>query len=103
MGQKGKKGFSQMYKIGNIVIISLTLYSYKIAVLSSLFTPIDVSKCEIRCQLVQEHYISRLQTSFISLVNSLYGTAKTKLTILAFLYCGEFLKNSKVTIRYLFI
>ena len=39
-------------------------------------------------------YLSRLQTLLVLLI--LNGTAKTKLAILAFLCCGEIVKNSKV-------
>ena len=48
---------------------------------------LDVNGC-------QEDYISRLQTSLVKLI--LNGTAKTKLAILAFLHCGEIVKNSTV-------
>ena len=43
-------------------------------------------------QLVQEHYIWRLQTSLVLFISN--GTAKTKLAIFAFLYCEEFVKTS---------
>ena len=56
-----------------------------------------VSKCEITYQCVQENYISKLQTSLVQFVSD--GTAKIKLAILAFLYCGEFVKNSIEFIR----
>ena len=40
----------------------------------------------------KRHYISRLQTLLVfSLLN---GIAKTKLAVLAYLYCGEIMKNS---------
>ena len=42
------------------------------------------------------HYISRLQTLLVFLI--LNGTAKMKLAILAFLYCGEIVKNSSSTV-----
>ena len=41
------------------------------------------------------HYISRLQTLLVFLI--LNGTAKMKLAILPFLYCGEIVKNSTST------
>ena len=65
--------------------------------LSILFTPIDASKCEIRSQFVQEDYIPRLQTSSAESIPK--GIAKTKLAILAFMYCGEFVKNCNVDSR----
>ena len=40
----------------------------------------------------KEDYILRLQTSLVLFIS--YGTAKMKLAILAFLYCGEFVKTS---------
>ena len=49
----------------------------------------DVSKCEIICQWVWQNCSSMLYTSLVQLFSN--GTAKTKL---AFLYCGEFVKNS---------
>ena len=36
--------------------------------------------------------MSRLQTSLVQFLFN--GTAKAKLAILAFLYCGEFVKNA---------
>ena len=62
--------------------------------LRSFFAPCDISKCEIRCQWVYEDYISGLKTSLVSFISN--GTAKTKLPILAFLCCGEFMKTSVV-------
>ena len=44
------------------------------------------------CQWVQENCISRLYISLVQFSSD--GTAKTKLAILAFLYCGAFVKNS---------
>ena len=45
--------------------------------------------------VVERDYISRLQTLLVfSILN---GTAKTKLAILAFLYCGQIVKNSNET------
>ena len=46
--------------------------------------------------VVKGHYISRLQTLLVFLI--LNGTAKMKLAILAFLYCGEIVKNSTSTV-----
>ena len=45
--------------------------------------------------VVKRDYISRLQTLLVFLI--LNGTAKTKLAILAFLYCGQIVKNSNET------
>ena len=51
--------FSQAHKIGNIAIVANFVFPY-ICKFSSLFTLIDVSTREIRCQWVQEDYISKL-------------------------------------------
>ena len=59
---------------------------------SSLFAPTVLSKCEIRNQGVHEDYISRLNA--LLEYSSFNGRAKTKLAMLAFLYCVEFVKNS---------
>ena len=48
---------------------------------SSLFISTNVSKCEITNQRTYEDYISN-------------GRTKIKLAMLAFLYCGEIVKNS---------
>ena len=56
--------------------------------------PRDVGKCEIIYQWVQEDYISGLQSSLVQLVSN--GAAKMNLEILAFLFCGELVKNSNV-------
>ena len=49
------------YKSTRFAILPLlpTLYSINFQ-FSSLFTLTDVNKCEIRCQWVQEDYISKL-------------------------------------------
>ena len=62
---------------------------------SSLFAITVVIKCKIRNQGVHEDYISRLHAL---LKNSYFfnGRAKTKLAMLAFLYCIDFVKNSNV-------
>ena len=52
----------------------------------------EVSKCEIKCQLLKEDYISRLQNFFLIL----NGIAKAKLVVLAFLYSRESVKNPRV-------
>ena len=49
----------------------------------SLFTPHDVSKCDIRYQWVQADYISRLKTLLVLFISN--GTAKTKLAIFGIL------------------
>ena len=59
---------------------------------SRLFATNDISKCEIRNQGIHEDYISRLHTLLKYLIFN--GRAKTKLAMLAFLYCVEFVKNS---------
>ena len=68
-----------------------TLYSIQL-LFFSLFAPTDASKYEIRNQGVYEDFISRLNTLLDYLIFN--GRAKTKLAMLAFLYCGEFVKNS---------
>ena len=62
---------------------------------SSLFATNDASKCEIRNQGIHQDYISRLHASSAQLIFN--GRAKTKLAMLAFLCCGEFVKNSTVS------
>ena len=57
----------------------------------SLFVSYDISKCDIRYHWVQADYISRFNTLLDFFISN--GTAKTKLAILASLYCGEFVKN----------
>ena len=57
----------------------------------SLFSPYEVSKCDISYQWLWVDYISRLQTLLVLFISN--GIAKTKLAILAFLYRGEFVKN----------
>ena len=59
----------------------------------------DGSKCKLKCQLVQEDYISMWQTSLVLLIFN--GTARTQLAILAFMYCEEFVKNSVAASYYL--
>ena len=58
----------------------------------SLFATIDVSKYEIRNQWECYHYILRSNATLDSLI--LINGTKTKLVMLAFLYCGEIVKNS---------
>ena len=52
----------------------------------------DTSKCEIRNKGAYEDYIFRLNTILHQLIFN--GRGKTKLAMLAFLYCGEIVKNS---------
>ena len=58
--------------------------------LSSITT--DLCKCGIRNQGVNEDYISMIKTQLRKLI--LNGTAKTKLVMLAVLYCKDFVKSS---------
>ena len=53
-----------------------------------LFEVYDVSKCKIGYQWVWDNYIYRLHTSLVLFISN--GIAKTKLAILVFLYCVEF-------------
>ena len=46
----------------------------------------------------QNGYLSRSQTLLVFLI--LNGTSKTKLTILALMYCGQIMKNSNGTCKY---
>ena len=64
---------------------------------SSLFATNDTSNCEVRNQGIHEDYISRLHASLAQLIFN--GRAKTKLAMLAFFYCGEFVKNSSACIN----
>ena len=59
------------------------LYSHIIAIFF-IFGTLDVSKCEIRCQLVKRVYHSRLQTLLVFLI--LNVVAKTNLAVL---YCRQ--------------
>ena len=59
---------------------------------SPLLAPHDINRCEIRYHWVQEYYILRLQISLILFFS--HETAKTKLALLSFLYCWEFVKTS---------
>ena len=59
---------------------------------SALFTSTDVSKCEIRNLRACEDYILRSSATLDWLVFN--ERAKTKLAMLAILYCGEIVKNS---------
>ena len=45
--------------------------------------------------VVKKDYLSRLQTLLVLII--LNGTAKMKLAILVFLYCGQIVKNSNET------
>ena len=44
-------GFSQTHKFGNIAIIANSVFPY-ILQFSSLFTPCNVSKCELKYQWI---------------------------------------------------
>ena len=61
----------------------------------SLSVPYSVSKCEIRYLWAQENYISRYILHWSFFISN--GTAQMKLPILAFLYHGKIVKNSKRT------
>ena len=60
-----------------------------------LFAPTDASKFKIGNHGVHEDYISMLNALLDFLIFK--GKAKTKLPMLAFLYCGEIVKNSVKT------
>ena len=80
--------FSKTHNIGNIGIIANLIVPYICSFLLYLyyFTLVNV-KLD-----VHEDYILKLQISLVLFISN--GKAKTKLVILAFLYCGEFVKNS---------
>ena len=78
--------FGYFYKHTKLAIILFPYFQFPL-----LFAPYVVSKCEIRCLLVWEHYISRLYASLVLLI--LNATAKTMLAMLAFLYYGEFVEK----------
>ena len=59
---------------------------------SSLFAPTDASKYKITNQGIYKDYISIINVMLDWLIFN--GRAKTKLAMLAFLYCREFVKNS---------
>ena len=59
---------------------------------SCLFASTDVGKCEIRNLELYEDYIWRSNALLDQLIFN--GRAKTKLAMLAFLFCGEIVKNS---------
>ena len=83
-------GFSRTHNVGNIGIycqLCIPIYFQ----FPSLFALYDISKCDIRYQWVRAHYISRLKTLLVFSISK--DTAKTKLAILASLYCWEFAKN----------
>ena len=77
-------------KLTMLTLLSI-LYYHFVAVFS-LFASTDVRKCEIRMQGAYEDYISRLHILLDLFIFN--GTAKMKLAMLEFLFCGEFVKNS---------
>ena len=58
---------------------------------SPLSTSTSVSKCKIRNQRAYEHYILRINATLDQLIFK--NRVRTKLVILAFLCCGETVKN----------
>ena len=87
--KKEKSCFLQSHKVGNVGVIANFVFPY----FSPLFATNDVIKCEIRNQGIHDDYISRLHALCELFIFN--GRAKTKLAMLAFLYYGEFVKNSK--------
>ena len=49
--------------------------------------------------LLTTGYVSRFKISLVQLISN--GTGKTKLAILAFLCCGQFVKNSNILLHFL--
>ena len=84
--------FSQTHKVGNVGIIANFVFIYICSFLLYLVILTGLSKCKIRNQGEYKDYISRLYILLDLLIFN--GTAKTKLAMLAFLYYGEFVKNS---------
>ena len=68
-----------------------TLYVQTCAVYSFFCEHYDVSKCELKCQWLQENCTSRLYTSLIWFFSN--DTAKTKFAIMIFLYSGTPVKT----------
>ena len=83
-------GFLTNAKIYVDIIANFVIYLQ----FPSVFASYDVGKCEIRYEWDNKDCISRLQISLVNLIS--YGTAKTKLAILAFLCCGESVKTPNV-------
>ena len=85
--------FSQSHKVGNVGIIANFVLPYICSLLLFL-GHFAAGKRQIKCQWVQYNCISRFNILLVWYFSN--GTAKTKLAILAFLYCGVFVKNSNV-------
>ena len=82
--------FHNQTKLAMLALLS-TLYSHIFAVFFFICSKY-FSKCEIRNQGVHEDHISGLNALLEQLIFD--GRAKMKLAMLAFLYCGDFVKNS---------
>ena len=66
---------------------------------TSLFVPYEVVKYEIKYQY--EDGILKLQAPLIYLISD--GTAETKLGILVFFYCAEFLNSTKLSLVFFLV
>ena len=87
-----------MHNIGNNAINANFVLPYIIHLqFSSLFTPHEVSKCEIKSHWVLKVFILKLLSLLILLISNV--RAKTNLAILSFLYCGDFLKTLYVVAK----
>ena len=87
-----ERGFTiRVFRKYTILTLMRTLYSHTFSI-SSLFAPYNSSKCEIRYQWDTSDCIWFLHTSLLLFISN--GTTKIKLATLAFLYCGESVKNS---------
>ena len=81
-------GFSRTHKIVIIGIIANFVFPYFCSFLLYLHHIILVNVT----LNISGYYISRLQTLLVLLISN--GTVETKFAILAFLYSGEFVKNT---------
>ena len=78
--------FSQTDKVGNVGNFVLLLFC------CFCHTSTDVNKCEIKNQDVHENHILRSNATLDEFIFNV--GAEMKLALLAFLYCGEIVKNS---------
>ena len=82
--------FSHSHKVGNNGIVANFVFPFICSFLHYFELEVLVN---VKLDGKRD-YISMLETLLVLLI--LNGTAKKKLTILAFLYCGEFVKTSNI-------
>ena len=76
-----------------IMALMLTLFSHIFVVFFIIYLDFEVLvNVKLDMSVDKGNYLSILQTLLVFLI--LNGTPKTKLAILAFLYCGDIMKNS---------